>query len=427
MKSTDISNTSATGVTTAATRGRTSRRASLSQSKLRRPDSVIYSLAAQFQDYMYLPDPTALYVTMGMLAGNMISGHPLWMMLVGSSGSGKTHMLKSLGLVPHTRRVSSIEGKAALLSGVKKKERAADATGGLLREMQWGDMGPDARGYGCIVFLEFMNILSMQRDGMKIMMTAFRDIYDEEWEREIGGEGGRKLYWRGKIGMITGVTHMIDEHQEETAIMGERFLYFRFGETDGYQESVTAANSVHPRADDEARQQLVAGALESLGLSFEHPKPARMLENVEINRLVAWAQFGARARSPVSRDKWSPTREVKGVITPEVATRVTVGLAQLYRGCEEIGLDEEDRWAVIKRVAMDSIPLTRGCVLKAVITGGAGGKEKPGVSSMEVARAIRCGETTVKRELDNLQLLGVVEKGERGWRVTEWTKERVGS
>src|SRR5579859_3602690 len=75
-------------------------RASLTGSKLIRPKTEIYRLAANFQRYVHLPDPMPLYVTMGALAANMLTGYPLWLMLIGNSGSGKSLMIKSTRTVP---------------------------------------------------------------------------------------------------------------------------------------------------------------------------------------------------------------------------------------------------------------------------------------------------------------------------------------
>jgi len=101
-----------------------------SGSKLARAESPIYSLAQQFQHYLHLPDPSTLYALMGAVAGNMLKmNDPLWLMLVGASGSGKTTMLKSLRKVAGMHLLGDLDTKAAFLSGVKKKEQMAGSKG----------------------------------------------------------------------------------------------------------------------------------------------------------------------------------------------------------------------------------------------------------------------------------------------------------
>ena len=63
-------------------------------------------------------------------------GDPIWLMLVGGSGVGKTERLIPLAVMPDVVLESSITGPAALLSGTARKERSKDATGGLLRKVE---------------------------------------------------------------------------------------------------------------------------------------------------------------------------------------------------------------------------------------------------------------------------------------------------
>ena len=131
-------------------------RGATSDSVLTNPSSPIHCLAAQFQTYLHLPDPTPLYVTMGAMAGNMMTGTPVWLMLIGPPGCGKTEMLKSLlrlGVEP----VSSISGEAALLSGTKRRDMAADASGGLLRTLGTN---------GVLLLMDFTSVLSKTREAV---------------------------------------------------------------------------------------------------------------------------------------------------------------------------------------------------------------------------------------------------------------------
>src|SRR5215471_996355 len=63
------------------------------------------------------------------VANRKLDGDPVWLMLVGGSGVGKTERLIPLSGMPDVVLESSITGPAALLSGTGKKERAKDATG----------------------------------------------------------------------------------------------------------------------------------------------------------------------------------------------------------------------------------------------------------------------------------------------------------
>ena len=363
----------------------------------------------QFQQYMCLPDPTPLYVTMGAVAGNMLTGHPVWLMIIGPSGCGKTFMLESLMLIPRTIRVASIKGESALLSGVKKKDRIKDATGGLLREVA---------DHGCLVFMDFASVLEKSYETVKDLFSAFREIYGGEWSRSIGGEGGQTLHWQGKAAIIGGVTPAIDRQPEQGRALGERFLYYRYPLTEGYQESMCAANVTHPTDDIVQMRLAVDGMFAGLGLEFGKERERKELGLADRDRIVGIAQLGSRARSVIPRDSYS--KEVIDVPAVEVGTRMSQELTQLWLGMKEIGVSEAEAWTAVERVAMDSMPLGRKLVLEA-IEGGVG-------AAVAIARKVRVSESAAKRAVEDLHLLGLVKRGSQGqeWVVSEWVKDRVG-
>src|SRR5262249_56412387 len=92
---------------------------------------------------------------------------------------------------------------ASLLSGTPKKQRDKGARGGLLREI--GD-------FGILVHKDFGSILSMRPDIKAETLAALRQIFDGEWTRHLGTDGGKTLLWRGKLGFIFGATEAYDEH-----------------------------------------------------------------------------------------------------------------------------------------------------------------------------------------------------------------------
>src|SRR5262249_28279419 len=90
--------------------------------------------------------------------------------------------------------------------------------GGLLREI--GE-------FGIILLKDFGSILSMRPDAKAEVLGALREVYDGEWTRRVGTEGGLQLYWKGKAGLVFGCTPVIDSHHSVIGAMGERFLLGR--------------------------------------------------------------------------------------------------------------------------------------------------------------------------------------------------------
>lgn len=72
-------------------------------------------------------------------------------------------------------------------------ERAVEATGGLLRAI--GERG-------LLVIDDVTSILEMDRRLRARVLAALREIHDGHWYRDVGSEGGRRLEWRGRIGIV---------------------------------------------------------------------------------------------------------------------------------------------------------------------------------------------------------------------------------
>src|SRR6266446_4863101 len=73
-------------------------------------DTPLHCLVNELRDYIYLTDPQPLYTALGVIAANMISGDPVWLMLVGPSGCGKTLTVKATGNVPRVWMVDDVTG-----------------------------------------------------------------------------------------------------------------------------------------------------------------------------------------------------------------------------------------------------------------------------------------------------------------------------
>ena len=129
-------------------------------------------------------DPVPTRTVLATYVANLkLEGDPVWLMLVGGSGVGKTERITPLGVMPEVVLESSVTGPAALLSGTARKERTKDATGGLLRKIP--------EGGGLLVLKDFTSIIDMHRESRAEVLAAFREIHDGRWDRSIGRFSGR--------------------------------------------------------------------------------------------------------------------------------------------------------------------------------------------------------------------------------------------
>ena len=82
----------------------------------------LQELTETFQSRLYLPDPSPLLVMLGAVVANRFEGSPVWVLLVGPGGRGKTELLRSVESLRDVHPAGNIT-EAGLLSGSSKSER----------------------------------------------------------------------------------------------------------------------------------------------------------------------------------------------------------------------------------------------------------------------------------------------------------------
>jgi hypothetical protein len=371
---------------------------------------AVEGVVAAFERWLHMPDLSPVYAALGTIAANRLDGVPVWLLLVGPPSGGKTEILQSLVALDDVHP-TAVLSEAALLSGTPRKEAAAEAKGGLLREI--GD-------FGIILTKDFGSLLSMRHDARAPVLAALREVYDGSWTRHVGSEGGRKLHWEGKAGFVGGCTPTIDRQYAVVAAMGDRFILFRMPRTDAERQAETAlahdgdAEATMHRELRDAVRSVFTGDL----------VPARGLTDEEREELVRLAVLVARCRSSVERDPHS--REIELVPDPEGPARLAKGLERLFAGLLAVDTDEEVARAVVRKAALDSMPALRRSVIEA-LTGS-----DDVLTTTAVAERVLHPSGTTRRALEDLAAHGVLVRHPGGdgkadlWEPSAWLRERWG-
>jgi hypothetical protein len=371
------------------------------------PRRTLAEVETAFRAHHEHGDLVALRATLACYAANLhLDGDPVWLGLVSGSSTGKTETALALARTPGVMVASTLTGEAALLSGTAEKDRAAGATGGLLRQL--GDRG-------LLVLKDFTTVLSMHPDKRGAILSALREVYDGRWSRDVGTSGGVRLEWRGKLGLVVCSTTAYDRAHAVIAVMGDRFLLVRLDDDerrDGTRAALRAAGR-----EGQARAAIADAVAGLLG----HAPASRALDadGDDLDRFAMLADFVTLARSPVARDYHG---EIDLVLDPEGPYRFAKQLYGLWRACGLLGLDRPAAWEVAARVARDSMPRLRWRALAALTSHG-------GQSTNTVARAARHPYRSTRRALEDLVAHGVAERfsvtgqGEDGkqdrWLLTE--------
>jgi hypothetical protein len=350
-----------------------------------------------FRRWLYLPDPAPVLVTCAVLAANRVASFdPTWLVLLGPAGSGKTEALNATLELDRVFLVGTLT-EAALLSGTPRKEKAAGASGGLLREI--GE-------HGMIVLKDFGSILSMPSEPRSRVLGALREIYDGSWTRDVGADGGRRLHWEGRVGLLAGATTVLDQHHGVMAQLGERFLLHRIAVADSRRQGHKSL--AHHGREREMRREL-ADAVAGLfaGLSLEEPPPLTWADS---KRLVDLADLVSRARSPVVRDSYR--REIELVPDSEAPGRIVGALARTLTGLRLVGVDELEAWRLTTKTGLDSMPAGRLRAFEFLLRREARGEDK--TTTTDVATELGLPNPTTHRTLTDLAAHGVVVRESQG-------------
>lgn len=384
---------------------------------------MIHALAAQVQNHLYYPDPMPLYVVLGVLVANMMKGKPVWMMLIGAPSGGRSTILDTIVNIPKVHITGKIKGDGSFLSATGAKERSKNATGGLLRKMGLR---------GLMVASDFTSVLSLNWDSMKEVVGALREIFDGRWSRDVGSDGGSSIIWghpdKGRLGFLGACTPKIDSFHGVIQELGQRWLYYRFPNSDGFGETMATLDQGDMEGTTQELRDLVCGFIgglvndEGVELDWDSWVP-RKLTNAEKNRIYSMATLMVHVRSQVSRD--AKTREVDDVVNPEGPSRMGGSLGQLYLAFEAMGLGDLERWKIVGKVALDSAPELRVRML--LLLREAGDEFGMGCSAGlgELRDELRVGKKTIEFIAEDLDRLGVVEFKEGRVRLKSWAIKQL--
>jgi hypothetical protein len=249
----------------------------------------------------------------------------------------------------------------------------------------------------------------MPRDARAGVLAALREIYDGSWTRHVGTDGGRTLSWSGRVGFIGGCPPTIDRHHAVMASLGERFLLLRLPEA---SEQTAVKALAHAGRESTMRREMAEAVSSFLGRVAQPAAPLVIGER-ECAYLVRLAMLTSRCRSPVERDGY--THEIELVPGAEAPTRLVVTLKRLHDGLSAIGVERAQRWGIVRRVALDSIPAVRRKALLEVARLGE-------ATTTGIAAALGYPPNTIRRTLEDLAAYQVLDRtpGPRNadlWRV----------
>jgi predicted transcriptional regulator len=345
-------------------------------------------------------DLATLDAMLAVTASGQMPGDPAWLLIISGPGNAKTETIgASSGL--GARVVSTITSDAALLSASPRKQRAKNATGGLLCEI--GE-------HGILAVKDFTSILSMDRNLRGSVLAALREIHDGHWVRNVGTDGGLTLTWKGRITVIGACTTAWDQAHSVVATMGDRFVLIRSDSNLGRRTSGQKAMR-NTGKEVEMRKEM-AGAVAGV-VSGIDPSRVYLLSEDDEDTIVDAANLVTLARTGVELDYRG---DVVDAHAPEMPTRFAKQLVQIMRGAVAIGMAQRYALQLVIRCARDSMPQLRLTVLRDMAA-------NPSSSVADVRRRLQKPRATVSRTLQALHTLGLLVCEEEEVKTADKTVE----
>lgn len=355
-----------------------------------------------FKSTYLIVDKGIIKLLIATIIANRFTNDPIWLFLVAPSGAGKSQFINSLNKVLKVFPISTVTSKT-FISG--KRPKAGEETS-LLHIIG---------AHGILTFTDFTTMLTMHHEERNAIMGQLREIYDGSMTRVFGT--GEKVTWKGKLGLIAGVTSVIHTARELYSAMGERFIIYAIElpeRLEAARKAMDNTNTIlekrkfledemHKFLDDMEYDQegKVTKELGGIGMPKDRPKIDPEIKN----DLLLLAELSTRARSPVDREWRSPNKEILYVHPPEMPTRFASQLSILASALKLLNGGEllpEDK-KILFKITLDSITDTRRIALQELA-------KYDEVETAGLAVKIDYPTTTVRRWLEDLTALKIVER-----------------
>jgi len=345
---------------------------------------------AGFREWLAQPAPElaapfeTVDLALATIVANRLDGDPLWLFLVAPPSGGKTEVIRSLDGVPDVYPLSSLTAQT-FASGFERK----GVESSLLPKL-------DGK---TIAMKDFGSVLTMYREKRAEILGQLREIYDGGFVKDFGN--GKSFRWQGKVGLLAGVTPIIDREYAVNQALGERFLLYRLKSAPARELARRAIAQLHHEADQRRTLRLrVAEFLEDVPLVAASVPPA-LAEG-----LAALAEFAAMARSSILFDQRG---DLEYIPAPEGPGRLGKQFHLLAQALGAVRAEPEislATYCTVYQVAQDTIPAQRRTMLEVLLDPA---HAQPPSTTM-VAERTTYPTTTARRYLQELAALRLVDR-----------------
>lgn len=365
-----------------------------------RPETIptLKDVHAIYRKWLHLPNTDAIDVMLATALSQRMDGPPVWLFLVSPPGGAKTITMEGLNEYEHSYSQSSLTAHA-LISGANWQGQS--------------DPSLIPRLDGKVLLIkDFTTVLNLRDDEKEQIFGILRDAYDGRCGK-VFGNGVERTY-KSRFTIIAAVTPKIYEIGARHAALGERFLKFRMGDNiDHFEEDKIISRAIENiDHDTEMKEELMNVTGPFLQYGFEELEDVK-LDSVMHQRIIRLSQFGSRLRGTVSRDTYN-SELMTGRPYIEVGSRLGIQLAKMaqalsmLRGKSSV---TEDEYVLVKKVMLDTISQRSEDIVRTMFEHEAKKTvQQAFLTAADIANLTRYPMTTVRRVMDDLNLLNVIER-----------------
>lgn len=341
-----------------------------------------------------------LALTAAVGISNELPGDPLWLFLVGASGSGKSLLLESA--IPSRSYVyRTTTTYSDLISGARGE---GEERSSLIHELV----------NKTFLIKDYTAVLTLPVMDLQKLNGLLRDAYDGSIARSYGN--GKMVTSEGYFSIIAGCTPKIHSHM--TSNLGERFLKYEIAPPQGLgnrraiEQAISGGlNSAGDVQNRKFRQSSFCSFVDGLRTRLSKTVKKQDYSSKTLNSVIALSRFVAICRSVVERDRHGA---LLYEASPEAATRLAKQLIKLPQAlCHVYGLRKPDAnvLSIVRKTAWDSA-YSRIRSIYDLLYHETPNPESPasGLTANEIAESLTLPKTTTKRTLDDMLELKIIRR-----------------
>lgn len=356
-----------------------------------------------YKKWLYLEDTKRIDIVLATYLTQYLKGTPIWLLLVGNSGDGKTEQVMALKGCENFKILHKITSRT-LVSGMKDVR----------------DLAPELNNK-FIVIPDMAQILQLSPQDKSEVWAQLRDLYDG-FAGVATGTGKRVQYDGLRVTILGCSTPKIDSQILVHQDLGTRELIYR---TENVSEEFMLMQMA---MDNEEREEEMKNELSQITYNFLKdkrivPKCLTLEETIELQNI---ALFIAQSRATAEYDSY--TDELRNFVYPERPTRVVKQLKRLYLALLSLeqNYPSQRAFQILWHLAKSCAFPVRSSLFEHFIRDFINMSYVKEYSTSKIANLLLIGKRTAKRELSILWNMGILTKEERDegnrFQLTEYWK-----